>query len=611
MASRPGERLERAAFDGGPDLGYLAPVMGGTDKIAAGPWGWRLACLATVALAVAHLLYYGPRTVDDMFIFLRYAENFAAGDGLVYNVGERVEGYSSPLWVFALAGAEVFGFDGVSFAKLLGLGCFLALGLGVYRLGRDLLALGPWPALFGCAFLALNSYVVAWTLLGLETPLYLALMVWLAVLAQRVTRPTTKEPRSRDVVALSVVAALFVLARPEAPLFAAFIAAGVLLPADSREELWARVRRARWPALAAVTSWVALLLVRRAYFGLWFPHTAYAKPGGGFGWFRLWPLLSDGASVFEIALVVAGLVGAVHWWRRRRGSLVPALVALCTGLFTGLVLLDWMPNLRHFLPLWVFLPCAVIALAVELRGDEAPRRRRLGAALLVLVAAAGLRIAAVDSRYSPMDFVSHGRGESWVRWKSEQTLIDTWACLNRETPDHIARMGPGEHGMITQLYRILEADEGDLEERWYVARDIGRVGWLAPIRVFDVDGLFTPDVITDPDWQQYAVMGADGWRLALARDVIMSDGIEDPARVVLEDEALDDRYDWMDAGGGWGGFLTKDRTPPGRTLVLARYEHAVSKMPEGYYLMTLYGEAVGAALERRLEVVRANYREPD
>ena len=42
---------------------------------------------------------------DDAFISLRYAGNLARGDGLVYNVGERVEGFTNLLWTLLLAAA--------------------------------------------------------------------------------------------------------------------------------------------------------------------------------------------------------------------------------------------------------------------------------------------------------------------------------------------------------------------------------------------------------------------------------------------------------------------------------------------------------------------------
>src|SRR5262245_49032609 len=39
---------------------------------------------------------------DDAFISFRYARNWAEGQGLVWNPGERVEGYTNFLWTFGI-----------------------------------------------------------------------------------------------------------------------------------------------------------------------------------------------------------------------------------------------------------------------------------------------------------------------------------------------------------------------------------------------------------------------------------------------------------------------------------------------------------------------------
>ncbi|MCE7959156.1 MAG: hypothetical protein DYH06_14645, partial [Acidobacteria bacterium ACB2] len=41
--------------------------------------------------------------LDDAMVSMRYARNLARGEGLVFNPGERVEGFSNPLWVGAMA----------------------------------------------------------------------------------------------------------------------------------------------------------------------------------------------------------------------------------------------------------------------------------------------------------------------------------------------------------------------------------------------------------------------------------------------------------------------------------------------------------------------------
>ncbi|MGO8788779.1 MAG: hypothetical protein ACLQVL_15550 [Terriglobia bacterium] len=42
--------------------------------------------------------------LDDAFISYRYAENLARGEGLVFNPGERVEGYSNLLYLLSAPG---------------------------------------------------------------------------------------------------------------------------------------------------------------------------------------------------------------------------------------------------------------------------------------------------------------------------------------------------------------------------------------------------------------------------------------------------------------------------------------------------------------------------
>src|SRR5215831_17241797 len=57
-----------------------------------------LGVIAVLALGVAHI-YYLRFVCDDAFISYRYAANLAHGRGLVFNPGERVEGYTNFLWV--------------------------------------------------------------------------------------------------------------------------------------------------------------------------------------------------------------------------------------------------------------------------------------------------------------------------------------------------------------------------------------------------------------------------------------------------------------------------------------------------------------------------------
>ena len=61
---------------------------------------------------------------DDAYISWRYADNLARGLGLVWNEGERVEGYTNFLWTVILAIPHRLGLDVEMFAIALGLVLF-------------------------------------------------------------------------------------------------------------------------------------------------------------------------------------------------------------------------------------------------------------------------------------------------------------------------------------------------------------------------------------------------------------------------------------------------------------------------------------------------------
>jgi hypothetical protein len=54
---------------------------------------------------------------DDAFISFVYSKHLAAGEGLVFNLGERVEGYTNFLWVALMALPHLFSVDVIFCAR--------------------------------------------------------------------------------------------------------------------------------------------------------------------------------------------------------------------------------------------------------------------------------------------------------------------------------------------------------------------------------------------------------------------------------------------------------------------------------------------------------------
>ncbi|MEK7330849.1 MAG: hypothetical protein AAB113_08605, partial [Candidatus Eisenbacteria bacterium] len=231
---------------------------------------WALAC--GVMLAAALMWPLRGYLTDDTFIHLQYARNVAAGHGLVFNVGERVYGCTSPLWAALLADAMALGFDGLTAARAIGAAATLAsIGLFLQLLRRTVRT----PALRAAATLAWagNAWMVRWSTSGMETPLAVAL-----TLAGFVAFTEGQRWGSRP-VRTGALWALAALTRPEGVFLLFLWGVFLLIEADSRDGL----RRLVFGALAPVCVYGGWLLFARLYYGTFWPQTLAAKAAGGVG----------------------------------------------------------------------------------------------------------------------------------------------------------------------------------------------------------------------------------------------------------------------------------------------------------------------------------------
>ncbi len=254
------------------------PLVSGVLLLAAG-----------LVLALYELLGQPPLVgVDDANIFLTYARNLLAGEGFVYSAGgERVEGFTSLLWVLCCAAA--LALSSQPERLLLGLNLlFAAAAVGAVasfllrecagepapgaraRAGASLLLVLGWA--FGAP-----SFLVWTTLSLMDTGLFCAVLTLGTLSAARAAGAAARGgPRRAPGVALWV--ALVLLARPEGLavglLWVAALGLASGLAAKSARSAW---RSARAPALAWLLVAGALLVFRLAYFGYPLPNTFYAK----------------------------------------------------------------------------------------------------------------------------------------------------------------------------------------------------------------------------------------------------------------------------------------------------------------------------------------------
>ena len=90
-----------------PSIGGIEGTAWLSSRVEGGRWRWELGLYAVAAVAA----WWVRSVQDDAFISFRYAKNLANGSGLVFNSGERVEGYTNFLWTLILWIPEHFGWN--------------------------------------------------------------------------------------------------------------------------------------------------------------------------------------------------------------------------------------------------------------------------------------------------------------------------------------------------------------------------------------------------------------------------------------------------------------------------------------------------------------------
>ena len=144
--------------------------------------------LFTALLFLSHTLFYsfalGGDAVDDAYISFRYAQNAILGYGLVFNPGERVEGFTNFLWTALMIPLEGAGVDVGRASMVLGALFALAIMWLVLRFAKIVDA-PPSVALLAVLLLAVDGTFALWAVSGLETALFAFLIFAGAVLYVR------------------------------------------------------------------------------------------------------------------------------------------------------------------------------------------------------------------------------------------------------------------------------------------------------------------------------------------------------------------------------------------------------------------------------------------
>lgn len=410
----------------------------------------RLVLVAASALTLALQVFLWPHVSDDAYISFRYGDRLLEGEGLTFNDGERVEGFSHPLWIFLVAGgAKLTGLAVPDGARALGLAFSLAT-IGCLAASRRALSSGTQIAAAAVVLLLVFPGFHVYATSGLETPLLMFLL----------TMGTVASLGRRERTTLASLAfGLAAITRPEGLLYGLFW-------------LGRRVRFLR-QLVILVTPFVAYEVFRLAYFGTWLPNTFRAKLPGTWGTFF-------GLEYLGQAFLALGLPFLLFRARADREDFRRVFHAAAGPIAAGIVFVlyawgDWMPFSRFLAPLW---PSATLLVASW-------KRERIGA-VVAMVAVTTL------GAYSPQ-VLRYARNEgldSMLMRGNDTLAVGVWLSKNVKPGSTVrtARLG----GMSYAAPELTFWDENGLTDRAQaVWISEGRVGGLASSPV----GAREPDVV--------------------------------------------------------------------------------------------------------------------
>ncbi|HPB31195.1 MAG TPA: hypothetical protein PLB62_07055 [Candidatus Sumerlaeota bacterium] len=303
-----------------------------------------LMCLALVP----YLIISYNQLCEDSFITYRYVENFVNGLGLVFNPGERVEGYSNFLWVIILAVFKTFGISCLAISKIAGLvSTVLLLWIGSYYSLKKNQKKIDWIYFATPIMIFFNPMLHYHAGRGLETSFYALMLVWAAFSFKR-----------RNYANSSIAFAALTLTRPEGFIYFFLLVPMLFLDIKkSNTEMHPypvnHIRLRFFGPFFAIL--IPFIIWRIAYYGDVFPNTFYAKtePLKFWRYPSLHSLLQFVISWSYIPLFAALSIFTYkkEKWELQRSLLIPMILAGGILAFTLAVGQVQASPFRHYAPL--------------------------------------------------------------------------------------------------------------------------------------------------------------------------------------------------------------------------------------------------------------------
>lgn len=431
-------------------------------KSSAVAWRWAALLAFTLPLLFAFITNH---VWEDYYITFRASKNLAEGHGLVYQIGERVHSFTSPLGVLLPA---LFSY--LTRSDIAALWCFRVLGCGavawaVVMLWQVLETQGASLTARWLVTLVLlsDSKLVDFTINGMETPL---MVLFAAALLRLMFLSPTPRP-----IWFGLVFAGLMWTRPDGFVIALAIIGGALA---FTQRSWSKLKDsfevltkgALW-AIAFYGPWVAWAWW---YYGTPIPHTIIAKSGrmpdmGGLAYLftALVNYLTGKSAMIDLMNPTylffggwpAGIIGLGHALSILAGFLwlVPKLPPVCRmtslALLLGSYYLQAVPPAPWYFPVWNVLAAVSLGMAAATwlttnnAGSFSRSVARCTITVVLAIQLSTVGLVAWQARQQQVVIENHGR-----------RVIGEWLAQHGTPTDTVFLEPLGYIGYFSQLHML-------------------------------------------------------------------------------------------------------------------------------------------------------------
>ena len=306
---------------------------------------------------------------DDAMVSMRYARNLADGFGLVWNPGERVEGYTNFLWTIVMTLVHLLPIPASKTALVvLLINVFLVAAIVPVVIWLvHILGGGKLATIAILASYVLSQHAMAWTTVGFETTLLTFLLLF--TMYRVLQESQLNQPRLLTYLLIATMS----LVRADTIVLSVLIYAVALLLIKNRKAV-------------LIYSVISLLLpsihelFRLYYYGDILPNTAYLKTSNWDGRYAAGLAYVLNFAKHYALLIVFAVIGSIRSFQWSRRSLLS--VFLLYTAYVAYVGGDAFGGFRFFVPV---LPLLAILAFIGIQNLGLQPALRLAIGILCLV----------------------------------------------------------------------------------------------------------------------------------------------------------------------------------------------------------------------------------